>query len=423
MKTAQRIETETQLVPYSIEMAVVEELKTKYMDVTIPEGDKAAYSMVLGGLRECREIRLSVDGWHKDKKAWIVKAGKHYDKEKNRVHGLVEPIEEHLKAVRKVEDDRLETIKAEQIRIEQERVDRIRTRIAIMSIPSILNLTFKTAADIEAKKNEICGILVSSDDFQEFADEAANAKAETISKLILMYEDRKRLEDEAERLEKVRKEQEAEAARLAAEKKAQDEAAAKIKAEQEAEAKRLEGLRREADELKWKSRFALLQGALWRPTKEDAYDSETGDVIATKAQLLSMADDEYEKTQKNWNKIIADRETARIKAEEEAKAEVKRNAEAEARAKVEREEKERKDREAKAEADRLAKEEADRKEAERKAALAPDKEKLLKWLSVLEDNIPVPPTLNSKEASEICRIAREYIQRVIQDAKSEAEEL
>lgn len=358
-------ETEMQLVPYSLEAAVIEELKSKYMDITIPEGDKAAYAMVMGGLKECREIRLAVDAWHKDKKAWIVKAGKHYDKEKNRVHALVEPIENHLKAERAKEDDRIELIKAEQVRIEQARVDRIRTKIAIMSIPSILNVSFKTSAEVKSMLDKITDIPITPEDYQEFATEAAAVKAEAVTKLAEMYEERKRLEDEAERIEKVRKEQEAEAARLAAEKKAQEEAAAKVRAEQEAEAKRLEDIRKAEDEKIRKEREA----------------------IETEKRRIQEEKD---------------------RAEFERQA--KERAEADARAKVEAE--------SRAKADAEAREKA---EAARKAALAPDREKVVAYGNALL--AVIGPTVENENTRKLLKDFYENLGAIVGTLKLRAEAL
>lgn len=287
------MEKGTELVPYSLDAVKVEELKAKYSGVTILPEDKNAYKMVMGGLKECREIRLAVDEWHKAKKAWIVKAGKHYDQEKNRVHALIAPIEDHLKAVRKVEDDRVAAIQAEKVNREMARVAGIRAKIDAMSMAQVINAPFKTSADVAAKMTDICDVFVSPEGFAEFTEEATRVKSETIAALTDIYEDRKRIEEESERLAKQKAEQDA------------------IRQAQEAEAKRLDDLRKAEEEKARKEREAI---------------------EAEKRRLQEEKD----------------------RAEFERKAREK--AEADAKAKVEREAKEKADREAKEAAKKAAKE-------------------------------------------------------------------
>ena len=231
---------ELQLVPYDLEIATIEALKAKYMDITIPPEDKAAYAMVMSGLRECREIRLSVDAWHKGRKALIVKAGKHYDGEKNRVHGLVEPIEEHLKAVRKVEDDRVEAIQAEKIRLEQERVAGIRAKIDGLHTLAAIRHTM-TAAEITDRMDGVADIIIDDATYMEFREEAEKVRDETWHTLEVLEKERSEWEEtqakakaEAERLEKVRNEQEAQEAKLKAAQDKIDKEARKVAAEKAA---------------------------------------------------------------------------------------------------------------------------------------------------------------------------------------------
>ena len=212
-----------QLVPYDLEVATIEGLKAKYLDITIPPEDKAAYAMVMGGLRECREIRLSVDDWHKGKKGWILKAGKHYDGEKNRVHSLVEPIEDHLKAVRKVEDDRVEAIQAEKIRVEVERVATIRAKIQEFKDVVADVGPNMPAGEIQAVLDIINETEILESDFQEFTEDARLALSASMLIVEARLQHRLEWEDEqakakaeSERLEKVRKDQEVEAAKLKA---------------------------------------------------------------------------------------------------------------------------------------------------------------------------------------------------------------
>ena len=364
MKAAEKIvEPETQLVPYSLENAVVESLKTKYMDITIKPDDKAAYKMVMGGLKECREIRLAVDGWHKDKKEWILKAGKHYDSERRRVHALVEPVETHLKTVREAEDNR-------KVKIEQDRVNGIRAKItAIQIVPGAL--IGKTLAELNAMWAKVFDAEITEAEYMEFATEALNVKANVQDALITAIEAREKFDKEeaerkaeAARLEAQRKEQEAEAARLTAERKAQEEAAAKVRAEQEAEAKRLEDLRKAEEEKVRKEREAL---------------------EAEKRKLQEEKDrTEFEK-----------------KANERAEAEAKAKLEAEAKAKAE-------------------KEAWEKAEKERLEMLKPNKEKILAFLDEIAA-VKMPVVDGSFD--ELLQGIGKEIRKVLKKARKDVEAL
>ena len=244
---------EMELIPYNIETKVISELKTKYLDITIPPDDKAAYDMVMAGLRETRELRLNCDAWHKNRKAEILKYGRFYDSEKRRIHGLIKPIEDHLKTVRKIEDDRKEAIKQEKIRIEEERIRGIRTKISDIQKMTI-GLNGLSAYQLRDIESQVSSMVITADEFAEFALEATQAKTEVENSISQAIELRIRLDKEeaerkaeAERLAKIQAEQEAERKRLAEEQAKIDaenlkiaEEKAAIEAEKKAEQERKE---------------------------------------------------------------------------------------------------------------------------------------------------------------------------------------
>ena len=360
---------EFQLVPYDLEVATIEGLKAKYMDIILPPEDKAAYAMVMGGLRECREIRLSVDAWHKDRKTWIVKAGKHYDREKNRVHGLVEPIEDHLKAVRKVEDDRVEAIQAEKIRLEQERVEGIRAKIQAIREKGEPHFLFgKTHTEIQGIVGALMEIPPTSEVFAEFTEDARKALTETMTALEDAYEARVKFEEE-------------EAGR-----KAESERLEKVRKEQVAEAKRLEGIRKAEEE---KSRL-----------EREYLETERKKVAADKAALeAEKAAEAQRKRQEEFEKQAL--ENARIAAEKAAIEKVAREA-----------------REAKEKA------EAEAAEKARKEALKPDKDKILSWARELNQRLlDMRPDLESRDAQIIMDNADIAIDWAVVFAVQQAKEL
>ena len=225
-----------QLVEYNIETAVIEGLTSKYMDIE-KIADSAGYAFVMTGLRECREIRLTVDQWHKDKKEWILKAGRFYDDEKKRVHGLVKPIESHLEKVRQAEDDRKKAIKAEKDRIEQERVNGIREKIfAFQKVNT--QLGGKSSVELQQIIAGIMDITID-ESYMEFAEEAKTAKADVMTAIEDAYDAQIKWEREevarkveAERLAKQKAEQEEKEKVLAEERRKIDEERAKLAREE-----------------------------------------------------------------------------------------------------------------------------------------------------------------------------------------------
>jgi len=356
-------QNETQLVPYSLETATVEALKAKYMDVTILPDDKSAYAMVMSGLRECREIRLAVDAWHKDKKAWIVKAGKHYDGERRRVHGLIEPVENHLKDVRQVEDDRKDQIRLEAERIERERVEGIRAKIEGIRRFANIKPTM-TAAQITGLMDNLADLVLSEKMFMEFIAEAEKAKEETWETL--------------SDLEKARSEWEVE--QVAA--KAEAERLEKVRQAQEAERKCLEAIQKEAEEKARKEREAM--------------EAERRQIEAEKKAL---------------------EDAKRAEKERQERAEFERRAQEEAKARAEAEAKEKAERDTREAAEKTEKE---RIEKIRQEALRPDKEKLTLYLDSLLE-IPEPELGN--EANSILMWFSAELVELVDKAKEEVREL
>lgn len=222
-----------ELVPYNLEAATIEALKTKYLDVTIQPDDKAAYAMVMAGLRECREIRLAVDGWHKERKENIVKAGKHYDSERRRVHALIEPIEGHLSAVRKVEDDRKEEIKTRAEREENARIENLQ-RLEAERLEKI-----RQEQEAERKRMEAA---------QREAEAAARKEREALDAERRKIEAEKKAIEDFKRAERERQERAEFERKVQAAAKARAEVEAHEKVEREAREK----AEREAAEVKTK---------------------------------------------------------------------------------------------------------------------------------------------------------------------------
>jgi hypothetical protein len=227
---------ETGLVPYNLENAVIEALETKYLDVSIPPGDKTAYRFVMDGIHECNGHIKNVTEWHKDKKEWILKAGRHYDGEKNRVLNKIEPIKTYLKEVKQEEDDRLK-------RIEEERLEAIWEKHVRPIEDAGAMLGDLEAVELGDRLTFLDSIVFRDEDFQELKEKASSifvevrrAVREALEWRLAQDEKEALQKAENERLAKQKAEQDAEAARL---KTIQDEINRKEDA-LKAEEKRLE---------------------------------------------------------------------------------------------------------------------------------------------------------------------------------------
>ena len=269
-----------QLIKYDIEIAVIEGLKSKYMDIE-KIADSAGYAFVMTGLRECREIRLAVDEWHEDKKKLILKAGRFYDDEKKRVRGLVAPVESHLKNVRQAEDDRKEAIRLEKERLEQDRVNGIREKIfGFQKVAG--QLGGKSSVELQ---QIISGIMDTAIDesYMEFVEEAKKAKSDVMTAIEDAYDTQIKWEREE------------------AERKIEIEKLAKGRAEQEEKEKVLAEERRKIDEF----RARLAREEFERKVKEEA-----------KAQAEKEVKEKAER--KEWERIEKERTEAIEKARFEA---------------------------------------------------------------------------------------------------------
>lgn len=109
--------------------------------------------------------------------------------------------------------------------------------------------------------------------------------------------------------------------------------------------------------------------------------------------------------------------------EEKARLEADKKAEAEAKAKAEREAKEAKEKEEREAQEKKNQEEADAKEKERKAAIAPDKEKLVEFADEMTKLMFVAPSLATEKAIIILEDAVRALNGVIAMIRKEAEKL
>ncbi|GAF84147.1 unnamed protein product, partial [marine sediment metagenome] len=174
------MKTTKQLVKFDFDLAVITALDAKYKDIQITDGK--SYAVVMQGLAEYRELRLAIDDMHKGLKKDILEAGRGLDADKNRLKGLLEPGENHLKEIRQVEDDRKAAIKEEKDRKERERIEGIQGKIA--SIYGHRELKNNTPSSIiEERLIIVKAIKITADVYMEFGAQASEAKNTAVAAL------------------------------------------------------------------------------------------------------------------------------------------------------------------------------------------------------------------------------------------------
>lgn len=284
------------LAEYELTPAKVAEMAKKYMKLTVPAGDNKAYKIVRAALTTCVKTRTATDKRRKelgeDARTWIAEVNQ-------AARDLLEPlvkVEEHLKTELQNEDARKEEIKAEKARLEQERVDGIRDRIAAM-VSLVTGINYDMPSDtLQNLLDQLNETEITEDIYMEFTAEALKTKSEVEESILRAIETRKKFEaEEAERkaederlarereeLEKAKADQEAAAKELAEKtaqleegkkrleeekRKREEEEAAKAKAEQEAKEKAEREAKEKEEREKAEAEKLARQEAL-KPEKE-----------------------------------------------------------------------------------------------------------------------------------------------------------
>lgn len=260
----------TVLVQYSKTEAALAALRTQYQgvqfDLTTTAGDKEARA----GRLALVTLRTSLEKKRKEFKAPALEFGAKIDAEAKRITAeivaLEAPIDEQINA----DEKRRAEEKAERDRIEADRVAGYIARLNTMrgcvakaqGLPST-----RIANGIAAVE----AIPVEPAAWEEFADEAATAKAETLASMRAMFDAAKAREDEAERVhtqrienERVAAEQKAAADKLAAQQAEFDRQRAEF-AEQQAEAARQAAAKVEAEKQAAKAQEEAAEAARATP--------------------------------------------------------------------------------------------------------------------------------------------------------------
>lgn len=316
-------EVQTAVAEFDKVAAGIAELKKLYggvvYDVKVPkemEAAKAARAAV-------REPRYEVERLRKAAKAPILKLGKDLDGRAEKITEELLAIEEPIDQQIKLEEQRKDREKQAKIEAEQKRVAAIQERIAEIRGVIEVCTRYNCAATLIAEHASDIERIVIDESFEEFRQQAEDAKTSTLAKLREAHAAALSREEEARKAA----EAQAELAKLRAEVAARE---AKERAERE-ERDRQERLKREAEEKAAREareaaekaareKLAAEQAEIARQQKEaqDKIDAENRRLAAERAELERQQREAREK---------AEAEAARKRTEEEAERKRKEEAE------------------------------------------------------------------------------------------------
>lgn len=293
------METETQVVSYSVTDAAITEMSEMYLPLAItdPE-DKEQFDAVHSARMVVRGKRIEVDKRRKELKAGALAYGREVQSKANHIFELLEPIETHLKNEEGKAD-------AEKERLETIRINAIQDDLSGWA-SNFSSLTIDTSVDelrLAIKVFEAWEI--SPETYFEFTTDAYKMRDEGLSLGNQMLETRERLDrEEAER--------KAESERLALERKRQEEEAAKLKEQ----ANRIAEVQRKMD-----SDRAIVHAAI--KDERDALEAEK------KAEQEKKDREQFEKeakeqAEKDAKEAAEQAERDRIEKEKAEAAEKKR---------------------------------------------------------------------------------------------------
>ena len=346
--------------------AVIAKMAEDYLPLKINGiDDKEGFKAVHAARMIVKDSRIKVEKKRKELKEDALRYGQAIDKEANRIKALIAPVEEHLDAEENAVEEAKKAIEAEKARQEELRIQARRDRLVALGVQfngqqwnyQAINLPepmLKCANDEQFEKL-----------FAQFK-EAVDAEKERLAA------EKAARQAESERLSKIAAEQEAERLRL--EKIAQEQHDAEVarKAAEEAEQRRkemqerLERAEQEKRELAVKAEEHRIanEKAEWERIKQAELD-------AIEAAKQKAIDDKRRAEELEKAKQEA-AEKARLQAIEDAKREAEEKRQADERARI---------------------------AAEKKAARAPDKEKLLAYADMLEN--VMPPIIKTDDGKAI----------------------
>ncbi len=332
----------THLVEYGITDTALAELREKNKGVIV--NDTASLKAARANKSEIVSLRTSLEASRKEKKKDVLEYGRKLDAEASRIKLALEEIEALIKTPIDAYENKLAAEKAERERIELARIQKIKEAIELnFGTSALIGLSGADSDRLNQRLSDVNNICFD-ESFQEFHVAAEQQKARFILQLESLIADAEAKEREQKRLQR--------------------------------EALRLERLREEQEE-----RDRLVREAL------ESEKAELARIKAEQAAAQQAIDDERAS-------LDAEKKAAEArKAHEEFERQAKANAEQEAQEKLARQQREE---EAAAEAKKI--------EAERQAALLPDKQKLMAFAQKIRDiELPELKAVAAKTIIAACR--------------------
>lgn len=233
------------LVQYTKTEAALAELRKKYkdatFDLTTTKGDKEARAARL----ELVTLRGVLEKHRKEFKKPALEFGQKIDAEAARITAEIKALETPIDEQIVADENRRAAEKAERERIESERIAGHQQRLAVMR-SCATRAHGLPSARIANGIAQVEAITLGVTAWEEFAEEAATAKDETLTAMRSMFDAAKAGEDEHARVEAQRLENEriaadnrAAAERLAEQQRALDKQAAALQAKEEAQRERI----------------------------------------------------------------------------------------------------------------------------------------------------------------------------------------
>ena len=353
---------------YKITPAKIAERLKKYDSLKVIKGNAKSYKEVRAVLTALVHTRTEVEKRRlmlgKDYRGLVEKSISNINEAAEMLANPMAPYEERFRSELKTEDAQLDAIKAEEIRLEEERKETIRAeihKIQEMAMPTVLGtMALENLRELSSRLEDM---EIKETEYMEFTEQAT-----------------KIIEDSYNAV--------------------QETITARIKLDKEAENHKIESARLENIRL----------------------DQEAAQKLINEAAARHQAKIDTDNLKIRLAQKKIDDDKAELAAEKQADADRKEREEFERQAKI-KADKEAKEAQEQIERDKSAKATAQAAEKARQEALAPDMDKLTKWIESFNETAIPSPRLKSKEANEIYRIAREQIEMILQDTMVKIEEL
>lgn len=239
---------DTNIIDYSVTDAALAELKEKYGGLRAKFGDGMAYKSVTDAIAVVRTLRVNVEKKRVELKADALEYGRKVDAEAKRITAALLEVEEPLKANKDEIDAEKERLRAAKAKIEQDRIDAIMARIALFA-DAVTASAGMTSYTIRMNIAGVDGAVID-ESFQEFQQQAADAKAAALEKMNLLLAGRLEIEEQDRKRREEDERLKAERAELEAKRKEIEAAQAAEAARQQAERDKLAAEQRKIDEEK-----------------------------------------------------------------------------------------------------------------------------------------------------------------------------